>query len=299
MAGIAALYDEAPSTAELADWLSEYGDLERLPSGWMGADPLVLPFRPEVNGVVVVDVVPRVWPDSMGSPEHDPELFSEWAMGGYGPFAFPGSLTRAVEQSRGWPGAQAAVAEHQAFVRLRCTYGIGAHPDQPVAPADYKPVPELLFLHALAATIPSASAIFNMNGVVLHSPDLLDQQLRDAREHGYVPLETFSNVRLYNVGRGWNLMDSVGMAQVELPDVEAAFDDRIDPNQVAGFLRNLGAYLLEAGDVLAAGHTVDGPAGRWVAHRHDDAWVAPPRPVVTMIPEGSTPPAELFPDRPQ
>lgn len=297
-AGLAALFDHTPSTASLVDWLSEHGDLERLPGGSMGVDPLVLSFRPEANGRLVADIVPSGWPDGMGSVEEDPDLFGAWAMGGYGPFAFPGGLSRAVEQSWSWPGAEAAVASHRAFVRLRCTYAIGAEPDQAVVPADYDPLAELLFLHELAATLPGASALFNMNGEVLQPPSVVQQRLLDGKASGYVPIDVFSNVRLYNIGPSWSLMDTVGMAQVDRPDVEAAFDGRVDPNEVAGFLRNIGLYLLEAGDVVETGHTLDGPGGPWVASRHDEAWVAPPRPTVTLTPVGTTPPPDLFPERP-
>src|SRR5579864_601473 len=54
--------------------------------GWLGGGNYVLlNMRVEVNGKVVVDVVDAPWPDGMGDPKKEPELFGAWATGFFGP----------------------------------------------------------------------------------------------------------------------------------------------------------------------------------------------------------------------
>ena len=67
-------------------------------SSWHFSGPSVtLPFRPEVNGYVAVDVVNHRWPDHMGDPKSESELFGAWGTGNFGPFAWPGGLKRAAQ----------------------------------------------------------------------------------------------------------------------------------------------------------------------------------------------------------
>ena len=66
-----------------------------------------------------MDVLESLWPDSMGDPKEDVDLFGAWSMGAFGPLAFPGNLKRAAEQAVAFEGAAAAVSAHRAFVRLR------------------------------------------------------------------------------------------------------------------------------------------------------------------------------------
>ena len=42
---------------------------------------LVLPFRPDVNGYVAVDLQSRPWPDHMGDPKKEIDLFGAWSTG--------------------------------------------------------------------------------------------------------------------------------------------------------------------------------------------------------------------------
>src|SRR5688572_30459129 len=106
---------------------------------------LMLDFRPEVNGVVQVDLRDQKWPDHMGDPGTEPMLFAAWSMGHYGPFAFPGSLQRAREQLRAWPEGKEIVERHAAMIHISTTYVFGGNKDAPIMPANYDPVPELHF----------------------------------------------------------------------------------------------------------------------------------------------------------
>jgi hypothetical protein len=74
---------------------------------WSFSGPaLLLAYLPQVNGSVTIDVVNHPWPDAMGDPKADPMTFGAWGMGHFGPFAYPGGLQRAMEQSWGWEAAR-------------------------------------------------------------------------------------------------------------------------------------------------------------------------------------------------
>jgi hypothetical protein len=90
---------------------------------------LTLGFRPEVNGYVSVDVQDHPWPDHMGDVKTETGLFAAWTMGHFGPFAFPGNLQRAAEQSWSWSEASSLPGRHRAFVRIRSSYVFGARDD--------------------------------------------------------------------------------------------------------------------------------------------------------------------------
>ena len=111
----------------------------------LGGDSLVVPYGSGGAGSLLIDVVHRPWPDAMGDPQTDTELFCAWSMGHFGPFAYPHNLDRAAQQAWQWPGAARMPALHDSFVRVRISYVPGAAPDAPVLPPDYKALPELQF----------------------------------------------------------------------------------------------------------------------------------------------------------
>src|SRR6185369_4273960 len=113
----------------------------------------VVPFRPEVNGYVAIDVVNQAWPDHMGDPKSDVTLFAAWSMGQFGPFTFPGGLQRAQQQSWGWRDSAEAVSSHRGFIRLRTSYVFGADKDSPILPTPYDPIAELHFLDRLSLSL--------------------------------------------------------------------------------------------------------------------------------------------------
>ena len=295
--GIAVLFERAPSLDVLASALA-LPILKRTDetSSWeLGGPTLVVGFRPEVNGLVAVDVVDRPWPDDMGSPTGAPTLFGAWSMGHFGPFAYPGNLERACQQAWNWEGDPSPViGKHRAFVRVRLSYVFGAADDARVMPAEYDPHAAMGTVVSIAQAITrcqGALAYFNPNGEVLMSPGELAQTLGFAAEHRREPIEAWSNVRMVNlrgVADGWLLMDSVGLAQLDLPDLEAVFaETAFRPNEVARFLRNISLYVAGQGDVFEDGHTTDGPGDmRWRALRFDDALTDPPRRTVRFFPEG-------------
>jgi Domain of unknown function (DUF4261) len=269
--GVAVLFERAPAAEQLARALGGFQivrPLEGRPGDWMtGRFGLVLAMRPEVNGAALVQVFDQPWPDGMGDPETDPKLFGAWSLGHFGPFAYPGNLERAVAHAYQWDEAAATVARHRAFVRLTTTYVGGAAPDARIMPADYEPIAELDYLVRAAQAVlglPGGLAYFNPNGEVVQPAELLDDGLAFFRENQLPPLPIWSNVRFFRIHdlQPWAVMDTVGMAQLDIDDHEACFPtDRYDPSEVADFLRNSTDYVRLEGPVIEDGNTMDGPGG--------------------------------------
>jgi hypothetical protein len=302
---VAVLFERVPDLDVLASALGVpiLGRTEGSANWELGGPTLIVGFRPEVNGLIAVDAVDRPWPDDMGSPSNAPMLFGAWSMGHFGPFTYPGNLERACQQAWNWQGDPAPViARHRAFVRVRLSYALGLQDDATLMPPDCDPEAELGALLTTAQAVTrcqSAIAYFNPNGEVLMSPGELAETLGFAVSHQRAPIETWTNVRLLKLDgttAGWLLMDTVGLAQLNLPDVEAVFHETAsNPTEVARFLRTLSLYLAGQGDVFEDGHTTDGPGGaRWRAMRSDEAVADPPRRTVRFFPaSGPEPPTQL------
>lgn len=58
----------------------------------------------------------------MGDAKSDPMTFGAWSMGYFGPFAYPGGLTRAIQQPWGWAAARDVAPTHRGFDRIRSSY---------------------------------------------------------------------------------------------------------------------------------------------------------------------------------
>ncbi len=261
-------------------------------SAWQfGGTSLVVPFRPEVNGYLAVDVVDQPWPDGMGDPATDPTTFAAWSMGHFGPLAFPGGLERAAQHAWAWPQGRAIAAGHRGFVRLRLSYAFGAGEDDLIMPSDCDPVAELLFLTqaSLAAMrAPGVLAYFNPNGEVLRDPVGFDELWTACRLQDRLPLPLWMNIRLFNVTERLALMDTVGNGQLDLPDMEAVFPaDQYEPGDVDYYLRNVTHYLLQLGGSPGSGESIDGPGETgqsWTTAALDRGAAPPPRPVLRLFP---------------
>lgn len=282
------LFETAPSLEEVGRVLGPLGEVQAVApaAGWLAGFPgFMLRTNPDDDGKLVVDVVDKPWPDTMGDTQHDPDLFSCWCLGGFGPLVYPGNLERAGQHAYGVPAASTMISRHRAFVRMRKT----------LSSPDAKPLADLAQLVTVARAVlelPGALAYFQPNGEVLLDRAALAASLEHAARTAVPPLELHVNVRLWRVEgtNGWILMDTVGLEQVLVPDLEVLCDSgRHDENTVARFLRTVSLYQLQRGDVLADGDTLDGPGGKWQVGRVDESQVAPPRPVVRLTPtEGAS-----------
>lgn len=268
----------------------------RASDNWgFGGPTYVIDYRPDVNGYVAVDVVNRPWPDSMGDPKEDPEIFGAWSMSSFGPATFPGGLHRAMQQSWIWPEGKTVPMQHQGFLRVRSSYAFGADGNTPIRPEDYDAEQDLEFVTKVARSLlalPQALCYFNPGGEVLRSRELTEECLEFSAENSLPALSLWSNVRLFNISPEFSLMDTVGNQQLDLPDIEAVFSRDYDCGDIDDFLRNLTYFLLSEGEVLKDKHTVDGPRNiRWQAHHFENSLVDPPRRVICFLPsDGKSPP---------
>lgn len=272
---------------------------ERSEPGWMSKPSVLVPMRPQVNGHVLVDLVDEPWPDGMGDPKEQVDLFGAWSMGFFGPWVFPGNLERAQAMSFTWREARTVSSRHRAFVRIRSSYILGAGKDAPLLSADYDPLPELEFVTEVARTVlglPGALAYFNPNGEVLRSAAGVEADVAWHAQRHLLPLPLWTNVRLFKLTPEWSVMDTIGMEQLDTTDHEACFrTSEYDPGAVDGFLRGISLYLLQNGPVIEPGNTADGPGGvRWEAHPVETSLAPQPRPVLRWVPQdGSRSPLDM------
>jgi hypothetical protein len=259
-----------------------------------------IPFRPEINGMVIVDIVARPWPDDLGHPETSPKIFGPWALGAFGPAAFPGCMQRAAAYSFQLPEAETFARKHKAFIRARVGYSIGTHGDEPVIPEDCDPVAELRFLTHLIRRVlrlPEALCYFNPSGELMRGAEFIQETLQLAREHDVPPLDLWSNIRCFDLESGWTMADMVGNYQLDLPDLEAYFPrEYYDQEDVTQLLPNVVLHLL-GGAVMNEGDTCDGPGDvNWKVGFHGSL-SDPDRQVMALSPCDKRPRPQMLHDR--
>lgn len=301
--GVAVLLRTPVDLDEIAKCLSSFEIVKRAEaseSPEVSGESLLVSYRPEVNGHVAVDLYPARWPDHMGDPKNESMLFCAWTTGHFGPGTYPHGLERAIQQAWRWEGAAEGVAAHTAVLRLKTSYIFGAGKNATVIPADCDPQHELMFLMRMALALGSlkeAICYFNPNGEVLLPFPGLAETLDHHAKHELPPLDCWANIRLFNLSETWVLMDSVGNGQFDLPDQEVAFPRSLtDPGEVDPFIRNISLYLLQKGDVIKDGDTIDGPGNiKWQAKNFESGVSDPPRDVKRWLPCGvkDTPPELL------
>lgn len=254
----------------------------------LGAPALVLSLPGHERGRIIIDAIGERWPDAMGRPD-DHVLQRAWGMGGFGPMVMPGCLERAGTQAWAWRKASDAVRGHQGFIRIRLAYAPAE--EAPPIPADRDPATELLGITRVAAKLLEVDGVrcwFDPNGESLRPAGFVWQALDYHESEGELPLDVWTNVRAGKLdpeGR-WMLMDSVGLGQLGLPDVEACFPaDVAKLEEVDRWVRDVMAYLADAGDVIESGHAVDGPDGRsWRALKIEEGFSPPSRATVRFLP---------------
>lgn len=95
------------------------------------------------------------------------------------------------------------------------------------------------------------------------------------------------NVRMFRIENhapGDMLMDTRGLAELGLPDLQVHFRG-LEPDRVAAVLFNLALYLFQKGDVIADGHTVAGlsPGQKWKC-QGEASLIGPERQVIDLNP---------------
>jgi hypothetical protein len=130
--------------------------------------------------------------------------------------------------------------------------------------------------------LPGALGLLTDEGRALNSRDFALKRM-DELKGRTPPLDLWVGVRYFPMADSAGyFMDTIGMAQLGLPDLEAYAGAHLRTDAVAGWLRNLSLYLLQHGAEIHSGETLDGPDEQpWVA-KEDEATVEPPRNVVRM-----------------
>jgi hypothetical protein len=268
---------------------------KELPPGdqWAFSGPgLLVPFRPDVNGTVNIDLVNQPWPDAMGHPKSDPIVFGAWTMGFFGPFTYPGNFERACQHTWNWEDAPTIAPIHRGFIRLRMTYAGGGDKDAPILPQDYNPHDELVFLSRLVLALANVRGIlcyFNPGGEILRDLPSFRATWDNAFQQKKEPLLLWMDARLFTLNDQLGFMDTVGNGQLDVKDVEAFYPrNQFEPDTIAYYLRNVTHYLLDSKRDIQTGEPIDGPKESslsWIAENDEEGICAPPRPVVRLYPK--------------
>lgn len=260
-----------------------------------GGPTLIIAFLPQINGYLAVDVVNQPWPDAMGDPKSELQIFGAWSMGNFGPFAFPGSLARAQQHAWIWKLAESVAEGHQGFIRVRISYVFGSNNEVLVFPKDYDPIAEMTFLNRAVLAIfeaPGVLCYFNPNGEVLRDFGAFREICDACTAQEQLPLPLWMNIRFFNLSEELGFMDTVGNGQLEINDIEAIFPtDEYDPGDVDYYLRNVTHYLLDSDREMHTGEQIDGPGENnlsWTMEVLDQGLVDPPRRVLRLFPKESS-----------
>lgn len=304
--GICVLLKEPMSMAEVTRRMSMFnvaGRQHTLESD-DAPETLILDYRTEVEGHMLITPSSAPWPDDMGEPDENPEAFVAWSLGQFGPLTYPGCLQRALECIHLDPQLRRDAAGHQAHVRVLISYVIGNEEDDdsdddlPLMPDGYEATDELhKVTRAVTSLLESPQSIcyFNPASELILSQDELRSRLNAAWNEDTRPLDAWIRTRRLITDNGtdspdWHVIDTVGHGQLDIPDLEAVFVGAdYDSGQVIEFLEKMTDKLLicpDEGDTFFDGQLIDGPGDvPWSAINCGDALNSPPRPTVRWVPQ--------------
>lgn len=116
------------------------------------------------------------------------------------------------------------------------------------------------------------------------------ERYKEDMENDQIYYSAAVNVRMFKVeDSGERIMDTMGLCALGVPDLQCNFVN-LDPSQVGILLFEYAEYLLERGDVIRNGHTVQGVGEqKWVC-RHEKSMIDPPRNVIDLTPGEFAPP---------
>jgi hypothetical protein len=300
--GFIILLNNKIDLSKMRENLQTYNIVKETPANaeWTISGPAyIIEYKKDINGYISIDLVDKVWPDGMGDPKDDPKLFAAWSMGHFGPYAYSGGLSRAIQQSWGWQDVNVEVSKHCSFLRLRLSYSFGAEPNSPLGPKNYDPIEELTFMTSMAASLLNskyAICYYNPNGEILLNKMMLDESFNFCKQNNLPALNVWSNIRLFNVAENWCLMDSVGSLQFDLPDHELCYPKgEYKPEEVDRFIRNITLYLIKNGRVIKNGDTGDGPGNiKWRASLMENSLSDPPRETIRWVPSNISKIPDVF-----
>lgn len=122
---------------------------------------------------------------------------------------------------------------------------------------DYKDRAEMVmdFAEALVELFPQCEAVLFQNSYKMFRPDeIANHQI--AKEDRFIYFAV--KARLFNVeGTGEQVVDTVGMGILGLPDVQYHFRN-FDPNQVVNHAYNIASYIYDKNCPIKSGDVIDG-----------------------------------------
>ena len=168
----------------------------------------------------------------------------------------------------------------------RCHYDVVAV-DMLSAYMDYKDRADMLmdFTEALMELYPTCEAVyFDRSGKMFTRRAILEHSIPRKDRFIYFAV----NVRFFNIeGSGDMLIDSLGMSELDLPDVQYHFHD-LDPDSVVNHAYTVLSYIYDNNCPIESGETIDGlKNGRisrdvqWVC-QFEEALVQPARTVMDI-----------------
>ncbi len=293
------LFSVAPSLDEIETVIGDFHILGRTEQGekehWAcDGEALVLGLQDSAGTGVIIDVVEHPWVD-WPKPTEDQNLFRAFMENAFGCHVTPGAMRRATKQTWVWKGAQEAANKHKAMVRIRTThFDLGNAEQEDAEPL--APEVELRTITAIAANIAElegALAYFNPSGESLRTAEFVKESMEWAEDEGCLPLDVWTNIRigLLELGSTWLLMDTIGMSQLELPDVECCFENgKYNRGEVDTFLHNVADYIVSnGGDMLREGDVIEGPGNiNWDIYAFNNPIANPMRKTIRLIPQDGT-----------
>lgn len=175
-----------------------------------------------------------------------------------------------------WADAGEAVARHRGHARL-----VDSDPERP----SLDTMQALSQMAAGLLELPGALALYGELGGAITEAAAARARLRGLPTPP--PLDLWVGVRSFDLADAQGrFLDTLGMAQLGLPDLEAYAGDGTAAMEVAAWLRNLGLYLVQedARARLRHGDTLDGPDEQPWQTLEDVATVEPARPVLRFVP---------------
>jgi hypothetical protein len=302
---LAVLLQRPLTQEEIEELLREYSPAEYHPMQWhedVGkASETSILYRPELKGACFLEVVERGWTDDLCFVNEDDlplgEGEEEWPDAG----AFPGALARALTYSSAWPEAEEVVPTHSACLRLRLGYSVPKWEDGRHVLSARDPADECSWLLRVVDRIldsPASLCYFNPVAELLLEKSAFREALRRAGGVG-VALQALTSIRFTKVEDNWMLADTVGMAQLGLPDHEFFLNRNThDVGECAAFPLSLAIYLLKNPGAIRGGHTADGPGGAWRAEEPRRCLQDPPRKILRWCPIAGPLPPLFYPDEP-
>ncbi|PQO31352.1 hypothetical protein C5Y96_13510 [Blastopirellula marina] len=203
-------------------------------------------------------------------------------IGTWGDHTFTDGLKRAVQFQVNWKDAAKAVQEHQAVVLVQRFQS----PADLCSPTEQMAIAvELARVSLAIGAMPEVVAYFCPGGEVLLPIAMLDEILPASKLTGIPPLDLFTNLRLSWLDDRWVIFETIGNAQLGLPDFEVYADSQQhDLNEIAAWLRRWSLQHFQAEKALQDGSVASGPGGAsFDVIYAKDALLAPKRLVIRLI----------------